>query len=202
MRPDKDSYFLEHALVASRMSTCVRRSVGCVLVNARRQIMGVGFNGVPSSLPHCAEGHPCPGASSPSGTALDKCFATHAEANALLQCRDPYAIETVYTTTSPCTDCTKLLLNTSARRVVFLEEYPQDDPKRLWTSAGREWVRHECYLPPDDRSIRRMIRWLDDMASVVSNLSKPRRDNHYGRAAEALERMMDIRDPRQPKVLE
>lgn len=140
MRPSKDVYFLRHAVIASQMSTCIRRAVGAVVVNARRQILGIGYNGVPSGLPHCNEGNPCPGANAPSGTKLSDCYATHAEVNAVLQCRDPYAIDAVYVTTSPCVDCTKYLLNTSARRIVFIQEYPQPAARAFWELAGREWV--------------------------------------------------------------
>ena len=143
MRPSKDTYFLRHAAIAAQMSTCKRRSVGCVLVNARRQILAVGFNGVPSGMPHCNEGHTCPGADAPSGTQLSACFATHAEVNAVIQCKDPYAIDTVYTTTAPCVDCTKFIMNTSAKRVVFSETYPHSESQKLWEGVGREW----CYSP-------------------------------------------------------
>jgi dCMP deaminase len=140
LRPDKDTYFLRHAVIASQMSTCKRRSVGCVLINERRKILGIGYNGVPSGMPHCNEGHPCPGADAPSGTNLSECFATHAEVNAVIQCRDPYAIDTVYTTTAPCVDCTKFLMNTSAKRIVFIEAYPHSESKKLWEQVGRLWI--------------------------------------------------------------
>lgn len=129
------------AVIASQQSTCVRRSVGCVLVDEQKKVIGIGFNGVPSGLPHCNEKNPCPGATAPSGQKLDECFATHAEQNALLQCRDVQKIHTVYCTTAPCVTCTKLLMNTSAKRIVFLNEYPNmETPQRLWEAVGREWV--------------------------------------------------------------
>lgn len=141
-RPTKDEYFLRHAKVAATMSTCARRSVGCVLVNDHKQILSVGYNGVPSGVAHCNEGNQCPGAGAASGTNLSSCFAVHAEVNAVIQCPNPMAIDTVYTTTSPCIDCTKFLMNTSARRIVFLEEYPHPEAKALWESVGREWIKH------------------------------------------------------------
>jgi dCMP deaminase len=140
VRPNKDTWFLRLATVASQQATCVRRAVGCVLVDESKKILGVGFNGVPAGLPHCSEGHPCPGADRPSGQGLDECFATHAEANALLQCRDVGKIHAVYSTTAPCIQCVKLLLNTSAQKIIFSEDYAHTAPKLLWESVGREWV--------------------------------------------------------------
>jgi dCMP deaminase len=83
----------------------------------------------------------CEGSTSPSGTNLDSCNAIHAEQNALLQCRDVHLIHTAYVTTSPCVTCTKLLLNTSCKRIVYLEEYPQPKAMELWTRAGRSWEK-------------------------------------------------------------
>ena len=83
--------------------------------------------------------HRCEGAMSKSGTDLDACQAIHAEQNALLQCKDVYSIDTAYVTASPCVACTKLLLNTSCRRIIYRDEYPHPTARRLWTSSGRDW---------------------------------------------------------------
>ena len=84
-------------------------------------------------------GHSCSGASAPSGQSLDACQAIHAEQNAMLQCRDVYSIHTAYVTASPCMTCIKLLLNTTCERIVFVEEYPHPEARKLWESAGRAW---------------------------------------------------------------
>mgnify|MGYP001608008434 CR=1 FL=1 len=83
----------------------------------------------------------CPGAGLPSGTGLDLCEAVHAEQNALLQCRDAWAIDTCHVTVSPCVTCAKLLLNTSCLRVMFDEDYPQPEAGELWRRAGRLWEK-------------------------------------------------------------
>lgn len=141
MRPSKDEHFLRHAVVAAEMATCVRRSVGCVLVDALGHIIGIGYNGPPRGVPHCNEGHPCIGATAPSGTRLEDCFATHAEMNALLQCQDVEKIRTAYCTTAPCTLCLRQLMNTGATRIVFVQDYPNSgECKKRWESVGREWV--------------------------------------------------------------
>jgi dCMP deaminase len=86
--------------------------------------------------------HACSGAHAPSGQGLDGCQAIHAEQNALLQCRDVYSIHTCYVTASPCVTCVKLLMNTGCRRIVFSEEYPHAESRRLWmTNPSREWVQ-------------------------------------------------------------
>lgn len=162
MRPSRDEYFLAMAKLVASRATCLRRSVGCVLVSFRGHVLATGYNGVASGLPHCNTvaydneddelptryPHACPAAAAPSGTQLDGCEAIHAEQNALLQCRDVYAIDTCYVTTPPCLTCTKLLLNTSCNRIVASGSYPQAAAAaQLWTReavAGRgprAWVQ-------------------------------------------------------------
>jgi len=154
MRPSRDQWGLQLAQVTAQRATCLRRSVGCVLVNGRGHVLATGYNGVAAGQRHCNElvierlgshitketyPHACPGARSPSGTNLDGCQAIHAEQNALLQCRDVHQIHTCYVTASPCMTCVKLLLNTSCERIVFTEEYPHKEARELWVGSGREW---------------------------------------------------------------
>jgi dCMP deaminase len=137
-RQPADFYFLRMALLVSERGTCVRRKVGCILVNKKNHVLATGYNGNPSGFSHCLD-NPCKGANSTSGKDLDKCEAIHAEQNALLQCKDVYDIDTVYCTVSPCIHCVKLLLNTSAKTIVFGEKYIQKDAERLWMMSDRGW---------------------------------------------------------------
>lgn len=148
MRPSRDEWAMKLALLTAQRATCCRRQVGCVLLNARGHVLATGYNGVAAGLPHCNQRdpfhptgfpHACSGASAPSGQSLDACQAIHAEQNAMLQCRDVYAIHTAYVTASPCMTCIKLLLNTTCERIVFVEEYPHPEARKLWESAGRAW---------------------------------------------------------------
>jgi dCMP deaminase len=135
----RDLVWLEVCCVIAKLATCPKRMVGCVLVNARGHVLSTGYNGVASGLAHCAE-EPCPGASVSARAHPLACEAIHAEANALMQCSDPNAIDTVYCTDSPCEQCVKLLLNTSASRIVFAREYPSPYSRTLWEKAGRHWL--------------------------------------------------------------
>lgn len=171
MRPSKLQWAMELAQVTAKRSTCLRRQVGCVLLNARGHVLATGYNGVAAGMPHCSDNHleiakalvpdstcmilphgqypnACPGAQSPSGTNLDGCQAIHAEQNALLQCRDVYEIDTCVAIVSPCLTCMKLLLNTGCRRIVFLEEYPHPEAGELWRR-----VRGETYGGKDHHDV-------------------------------------------------
>ena len=146
MRPNRDDYFLSMAKLVSTRSTCLRRSVGCVLVNSRNHVLSTGYNGVAAGMAHCNEADPfsdigypnaCGGAAAKSGEDLHLCKAIHAEQNALLQCRDVYAIDTCYVTVSPCMHCMKLLMNTSCQRIVAYAMYDMHAIE-LWRAMGRK----------------------------------------------------------------
>jgi dCMP deaminase len=173
MRPSVDQWAMSLVFATSKRSTCSRRSVACILLNARNHVIGTGYNGVASGQKHCNQAsgfnfvyangvdkskpltgqstgkiqlypYACPGSKSASGTNLDGCQAIHAEQNALLQCRDVYSIETAYVSVSPCMTCVKLLMNTSCRRIVFKDEYPHNEAKDLWLSnQNRSWIRYK-----------------------------------------------------------
>lgn len=138
-RPSRDWTYLEIAKVVSLRGTCVRRQVGCVLTDEDGFILSTGYNGVASGRIHCAGGEPCKGVGAPSGQNLDQCQSIHAEQNAILRLSDHRKVHTVYCTASPCISCIKLLLGTSAKRVVFLEAYPHSDARTWWEGAGRSW---------------------------------------------------------------
>ena len=138
-RPPVDFYFLRMAFLVSERGTCARRKVGCVFVNKRNHVIATGYNGNPSGFMHCIR-QPCDGAKSKRGEDLDKCQAIHAEQNALLQCKDVYDIDRVYTTLEPCVHCIKLLLNTSAKQIIFGEKYVHDLARSLWEISGRGYT--------------------------------------------------------------
>lgn len=142
MRPSIDEYYIEMAQLVAKRGTCARRQVGCVLVDQRKRVLSTGFNGVPAGHPHCTD-TPCGGEGGKSGEGLNLCRAAHAEQAALLHCPDVMKIHTAYVTTSPCVDCTRLLLLSSCQRIVFLEEYPHGLSKHWWTEAGRLWSKYD-----------------------------------------------------------
>ena len=147
-RPTADEYFMAMAMLVATRSTCIRRQVGCVLIDNNNNILATGYNGVVRGQPHCNEGHPCPGAYSASGKDLDLCYAIHAEQNALIQCRDLTKVYACFCTTAPCVMCTKLFLNTTLIRMIYVESYPQSSiskniSKKTRTTGKLDWLMME-----------------------------------------------------------
>jgi len=126
-RPSWDEYFLEVAKLVAKRSTCLRRSVGAVLVKDKR-ILATGYNGAPRGLKHCAEiGCMRQKLKIPSGERHELCRALHAEQNALIQA-SLYGISvkgsSLYTTNQPCVICAKMLINAGIKEIVIAGGYP------------------------------------------------------------------------------
>lgn len=142
-RPSWDAYGCFIAYAVSLRGSCVRRRAGAVIMDEEHSILSTGYNGKGSNLSNCVD-DPCKGASAASGTSLSDCEAIHAEFNAVMRCKDRKEIHTVYVTCSPCVTCVDMLLGTPCKRIVFSEEYPHnEESKRRWEKAGREWVHYK-----------------------------------------------------------
>jgi dCMP deaminase len=126
-RPSWDEYFLEMAGLVAKRSTCLRRSVGAVLVKDKR-ILATGYNGAPKGLAHCLDvGCLREKLKIPSGQRHELCRALHAEQNALIQA-SLYGVSvknsTLYSTCQPCVICAKMLINAGIAEIVIADGYP------------------------------------------------------------------------------
>lgn len=149
MRPSWEQYFIEITKVVATRSTCLRRQVGAIIVKDKR-IIATGYNGAPSSLPHCAElGCMREKLQIPSGERHELCLGLHAEQNAIIQAAvHGISVEggTLYSTTQPCILCSKMLINAGIKRIVFAGPYPDTLALSLLKSAGVElspWLEEE-----------------------------------------------------------
>ena len=137
-RPSWDEYFLRITREVSQRSTCLRRKVGAVLVRDRR-ILATGYNGAPSGLAHCGEvGCIRQLQNVPSGERHELCRGLHAEMNALIQAAllgIPTADSTLYTSAHPCSLCAKMLINAGVKRIVMLDDYPDELSKEMLAEA-------------------------------------------------------------------
>jgi len=135
-RISKDEYFLKIASVISLRSTCLDKKVGCIIVNSNSIPIGFGYNGAPRGHVHCIDLGYCI-KEVRNNPAL--CPSAHAEQNALIQCRVPEQIHTVYCTLSPCVTCIRMIMNTPCKRIVFLQEHKHTEARDLWKG---EWIKY------------------------------------------------------------
>ena len=136
-RPSKDKTYLAMALTLAQRSTCLDKQVGCVIVNARGEIIATGYNGSPRGELHCIDLGYCV---KDEFKDVNMCPSAHAEQNALLQCRMPEQIHTIYLTLSPCISCVRIIMNTSCEQIVFLQEHKHDYAKNMWKKGWHHYV--------------------------------------------------------------
>jgi dCMP deaminase len=133
-RPSWDQYFMAIADLAATRSTCLRRQVGAVVVKGKR-ILATGYNGAPKGLDHCLDvGCLREKLRVPSGERHELCRAIHAEQNAVVQAATSGANitgATIYTTTFPCSLCSKIILNSGIVRIVCRRGYPDELSRQL-----------------------------------------------------------------------
>ena len=137
-RPSWDEYFMSICEQVGERSTCLRRSVGALVVKDRR-ILATGYNGTPVGLPHCAEvGCLREQRGVESGSNHELCRGIHAEQNAVIQAaKYGIAIEggTLYTSHQPCVLCAKILINAGVREIVYRYPYPDDLARGMLAEA-------------------------------------------------------------------
>lgn len=142
-----DSRFMDMAKLVSGWSSCYKpnRQVGAVIVRDKR-ILTTGYNGAPQGIPSCKERCECirENLGIASGTRQEMCYAVHAEQNAIVQAAKlGLSLEgaTIYCTHQPCSICTRLIINSGIKRVVYDQGYPDEFSLQLLDSAGVEIVK-------------------------------------------------------------
>lgn len=135
-RISADSAYLTMALMLAQRSTCLDKQVGCIITNKKNEIIASGYNGAPRGIQHCIDNGFC--TKERTGNP-DDCPSAHAEQNALLQCRVPEYIHSIYLTLSPCVSCIRIIKNTSCKRIVFYNEHAHPEPRMMWTG---DWIKH------------------------------------------------------------
>ena len=142
-----DNRFMQIAKLVGTWCTCHRRNVGAVIVKDKR-IIATGYNGAPAGVENCLERGYClrNKLQIPSGTKAEVCYSVHAEQNAIIQASKlGIAVDgaTLYVTHQPCTICTKLIINSGIKKIVYGIEYPDEFSLELLKEAKIELK----YLP-------------------------------------------------------
>jgi len=127
-----DKRYLEMAKIWSKNSYCVRRKVGALIVKGK-MIISDGYNGTPSGFENVCEDE----------NNVTKPYVLHAEANAITKvAKSNNSSEgaTLYVTTSPCMECSKLIIQSGIKRVVFCDKYHNTEGLQLLERANIEIV--------------------------------------------------------------
>lgn len=122
-----DQRYLKMADIWSQNSYCKRRQVGALIVK-NQMIISDGYNGTPSGFENVCEDE----------DNITKPYVLHAEANAITKVAKSGNSSngaTLYVTSSPCLECSKLIIQAGIKRVVFTESYRLEDGINLLKRA-------------------------------------------------------------------
>lgn len=130
-----DKAYLRLAASWARLSYCKRKQVGAIIVKDAI-IISDGYNGAPAGFDNCCE----------DKNNETHWYILHAEANAILKvarstnnCNNA----TLYLTHSPCKECSKLILQSGIKRLVYQEAYKDLSGLEFLVSAGLEVLQIE-----------------------------------------------------------
>ena len=128
-----DVAYLKMALEWAKLSYCKRKQVGALIVKDRT-IISDGYNGTPSGFENCCEDE----------NNQTKWYVLHAEANVILKIsRSTQSCEgaTLYLTLSPCKECSKLIFQSGIKRVVYIQDYSDNEGLVFLKDAGVEILK-------------------------------------------------------------
>jgi len=158
---NKHRLFIKMAELVADQSTCCRLQVGAVLVKDNR-VISIGFNGTPTGQLHCEDNfrdiyeaeYKDQFATYEDFTASRTFYdlhgkwsienELHAEQNAITQASKlGISLEgaTLYCTHQPCSMCSRIIINSGIKRVVYEQGYPDEFSLALFEEAGIELVK-------------------------------------------------------------
>lgn len=118
-----DRHFINIAHEIAKASKCVSKQVGAVIVRDGR-ILSTGYNGTPSGYVNCCDHWE--GNYTAEHHDWSKTYEIHAEMNAIIwAAREGIRIKdaTIYVTLEPCSECSKNIIATGIKRIVFDKSY-------------------------------------------------------------------------------
>ena len=128
-----DKAYLRMADQWGQLSHCKRKQVGALIVKDS-MIISDGYNGTPTGFDNCCEDE----------SGKTNWYVLHAEANAIMKVAKSTNNSdgaTLYITLSPCRECSKLILQSGIKRVVYLKSYKDNSGLEFLEKAGLE-VQH------------------------------------------------------------
>ena len=118
-----DKNFINIAQEIASASKCVSKQVGAVIVKDGR-ILSTGYNGTPAGYINCCDYWD--DKYTPQHHEWSKTYEIHAEMNAIIwAARQGISIEgaTIYVTLEPCSECSKNLIASGIKRIVYAKSY-------------------------------------------------------------------------------
>lgn len=133
-----DEYFMGVAKLSALRSKDPNTQVGCCIVNEKKRIVAVGYNG----LPYGCQDQDYPWKQK-EGILSDTKYAyvVHAELNAILNASTPLDGCTLYVSLFPCNECVKAIIQSGIKSIVYEDDKDCGVPFNL---AAKKMLKDAC----------------------------------------------------------
>jgi dCMP deaminase len=132
-----DQYFMGVALLSAMRSKDPRTQVGACIINEKKRIVGIGYNG----FPYGVEDEDFPWEKNDEWLESKYPYVVHAEPNAILNATVSLDNAKLYVTLFPCNECAKLVIQSGIKEVIYLQDKYHDQQsfiasRRMFDSSG------------------------------------------------------------------
>jgi dCMP deaminase len=141
-RIEIETVYMQVAYQFAQLSYAMRRKVGCIIVK-ENQVISFGYNGMPYGFNNICEDNTHSNCTieheHPEMTTTTKREVLHAESNAITKVAKSTMscdMAQLYTTTCPCFDCAKLIIQAGIVSVYYTEDYRDMSGVELLKAAG------------------------------------------------------------------
>ncbi len=146
-----DEYFMSIALLSSMRSKDTNTKVGACIVSDEHKVLSLGYNGMPIGV----SDEEIPWAGSKDNLPFLETkypYVCHAELNAILNSNHNLKGSTVYVTLFPCNECTKAIIQSGIKKIVYLsDKYHDTDAevaaRKMLDMAGIVYVPYQGRIP-------------------------------------------------------
>lgn len=136
-----NEYFMSICILSSKRSKDPNTQVGSCIVDENNHIIGIGYNGFPNG---CSDDILPWSRDNPNNLENKYPYVVHAEVNAILNknimdlsnCR-------MYITLFPCNECTKLIIQSGIREIIYLQDKEDIASKKMLDLTGIKYTKYE-----------------------------------------------------------
>ena len=148
-----DDYFMGVAILSSYRSKDPNTKVGACIVNPNtKRVISMGYNGMPNG---CSDSDFPWTKTSDNESETKYPYVVHAELNAILNAKTSVDGCYMYVTLSPCPECTKAIIQSGIKKIIYKNEYKKDSEMN---KAAKKMIQYtgiisEQYKPTGKRII-------------------------------------------------
>ena len=135
-----EKYFIGIAQLTAKRSKDPSTQVGCCIVDSDNRILSLGYNGFPRG---CSDDEFPWDKNNEKSEDNKYSYVVHSELNAILNYKgESLKDSTLYVTLFPCSECSKAIIQSGIKKIVYIDEYKNDiASRRMFKAAGVELIK-------------------------------------------------------------